>query len=165
MGEAGNFVGVWLIQFLMLVGLVGLLLPIFPGLLVMWLAALGYGVLYGFSTLGIVLYAIITILVIAGSFADNVLMGAGARKGGASWKTIIVAMVAGLLGTVAFPPLGGLIAAPIAILLLEYSRLREWDKAWQALKGMAAGWGLSFVARFVIGLIVMGLWWLWVWKG
>jgi hypothetical protein len=30
---------------------------------------------------------------------------------------------------------------------------------------MAAGWGLSFVVRFLIGLLVMGLWWLWVWKG
>lgn len=165
MGDAGNFLGIWLIQFLMLVGLVGLILPIFPGLLVMWLAALGYGVLYDFGTLGIVLFVVITILVVAGSLVDNVLMGAGALKGGASWVTMLVAMAAGVLGTLALPPVGGFIAAPLAILLLEYSRLKDWDKAWQALKGMATGWGLSFVARFVIGLIVMGLWWLWVWKG
>jgi hypothetical protein len=29
---------------------------------------------------------------------------------------------------------------------------------------MAAGWGLSFVARFSIGFIMMILWWLWVWQ-
>lgn len=165
MTELGDFAGIWLVQIFMLVGLVGLVLPIFPGLVVMWLAALGYGVMSGFSTLGIVLFAIITILVIGGSLVDNVLMGAGARQGGASWTTILAAMGAGLVGTLLFPPIGGFIAAPLAVLALEYYRLKEWELAWRALRGMAAGWGLSFAARFLIGLLVMGLWWLWVWKG
>ena len=154
-----------LVQIIMLVGLFGLVVPIFPGLVVMWLAALGYGVASGFSTLGIVLFAIITILMIAGSLADNVLMGAGARKGGASWTTIAVALVAGVIGTLLLPPFGGLIAAPAAVVLLEYSRLRDWPKAMAALRGLATGWGLSFVVRFIIGLFIQILWWLWVWQG
>ncbi|MDI6693401.1 MAG: DUF456 domain-containing protein [Anaerolineales bacterium] len=165
MSEIFNFLGVWLIQFLMLVGLLGLILPIFPGLLVMWLTALAYGVVYGFSSVGTAIFVVISVLALAGSLVDNVLMGAGARQGGASWSTILVAMVAGVVGTLIFPPIGGLITAPGAVLLLEYSRLRDWNKAWQALRGMATGWGLSFVARFAIGLVIMALWWLWVWKG
>jgi uncharacterized protein YqgC (DUF456 family) len=131
----------------------------------MWLAALGYGVVAGFSNLGIVLFVLITLLMIAGVTVDNILMGIGARRAGASWWTIAAAFVAGVLGTVLFPPIGGLIAAPLAVLLLEYRRFGEWDKAWQALKGLALGWGLSFVARFLIGLLMMGLWWLWAWRG
>ena len=154
-----------LVQILMLVGLFGLIVPVFPGLVVMWLAALGYGVASGFSTLGIVLIVIISILMVVGSFADNLLMGAGARKGGASWTTIAVALAAGVIGTLLLPPIGGLIAAPAAVLLLEYSRLREWQKAMQALRGLATGWGLSFVVRFIIGVIIQLLWWLWVWQG
>lgn len=154
-----------LVQIIMLVGLFGLVVPIFPGLVVMWLATLGYGVASGFSTLGIVLFVIITILMIAGSLADNVLMGAGARKGGASWLTIGAALVAGVIGTLLLPPFGGLIAAPAAVVLLEYSRLRDWPKAMAALRGLATGWGLSFVVRFIIGLFIQILWWLWVWQG
>jgi len=154
-----------LVQMLMLVGLFGLIVPVFPGLVVMWLAALGYGVASGFSTLGIVLIVIISILMVVGSFADNLLMGAGARKGGASWTTIAVALAAGVIGTLLLPPIGGLIAAPAAVLLLEYSRLRDWQKAMQALRGLATGWGLSFVVRFIIGVIIQLLWWLWVWQG
>jgi uncharacterized protein YqgC (DUF456 family) len=161
----GEFLGVWLVQIMLLVGLVGLILPIFPGLVVMWLGTLAYGVMYGWSTLGIVLFVIITALVIAGSLVDNVLMAAGTRQGGASWTTVLAAMAAGLIGTLAFPPIGGFIAAPLAVLALEYYRLKDWDLAWKALRGMAAGWGLSFVVRFLIGLLVMGLWWLWVWRG
>jgi uncharacterized protein YqgC (DUF456 family) len=154
-----------LVQMLMLVGLFGLIVPVFPGLVVMWLAALGYGVASGFSTLGIVLFVIISILMVVGSFADNLLMGAGARKGGASWTTIAVALAAGVIGTLLLPPIGGLIAAPAAVLLVEYSRLRDWQKAMQALRGLATGWGLSFVVRFIIGVIIQLLWWLWVWQG
>jgi len=38
-------------------------------------------------------------------------------------------------------------------------------KAWESLRGLATGWGLSFVVRFGIGVVMMCLWWLWVWKG
>ena len=162
MSEFSAIFSMWLTQFFMLVGLFGLIVPIFPGLVVMWLAALGYGVMTGFGTLGIVLFIIITILMIVGSFVDNLLMGAGARQSGASWKTILAAMLAGVIGTIVIPPVGGFIAAPLAILLLEYSRLRDWKLARQAVFGLATGWGLSFVVRFLIGLIIMVLWWIWV---
>src|SRR3990172_6492428 len=69
----------------MLIGLVGLVIPIFPGILVIWLAALGYGVVTGFTTLGTILFVLITLLMLFGVTIDNILMGAGARQGGASW--------------------------------------------------------------------------------
>jgi uncharacterized protein YqgC (DUF456 family) len=154
-----------LTQTIMLVGLFGLIVPVFPGTVVIWLAALGYGVVTGFHTLGIVLFVIITILMLAGTLVDNLFMGAGARKGGASWRTIIVALLAGVLGTLLFPPIGGFIAAPLAILLLEYTRTHDMQQAWQALRGLATGFGLSVVVRFVIGVMMMILWWIWVWQG
>jgi hypothetical protein len=147
----------------MLVGLFGLIVPVFPGTVIMWLAALGYGIVAGFDTAGIILFVLITLLMLTGTVVDNLFMGAGARKGGASWGTILLALLAGVIGTFAFPPVGGLIAAPLAVLLLEYSRSRDWQKAWLALRGLAAGWGLSFVARFGIGLLMLVLWLIWAW--
>ncbi len=155
-----------LVQLFMLVGLFGMLVPIFPGLVVMWLPALGYGIATRFSsTLGIVLFVIITLLMLFGSLIDNIMMGAGARKGGAAWLTILVALVAGVAGTILFPPIGGIIAAPLAIFLLEWLRLKDAKKAWRAFSGLTVGWGLSFFVRFGIGVVMMLLWWLWVWKG
>jgi hypothetical protein len=155
----------WVTQIVMLLGLLGLVVPIYPGLVVMWLAGLGYGIVQGFNPLGWVVFALMTILMLFGTVIDNILMGAGAKKSGASWAGIGVALLAGLVGTVLFPPLGGLIAAPLAVLGYEYWRQKDWQKAWAALRGLALGWGLSFLARFAIGLGIMGLWWLWVWKG
>jgi uncharacterized protein YqgC (DUF456 family) len=147
--------------FVMLVGLVGLVIPVFPGVLVIWLAALGYGVVTGFETLGIVIFIILTVLMIIGVTVDNVLMGAGARRGGAAWSSVIVGMLAGILGTLLVPPIGGLVAAPGAVLLMEYLRGRDWDRAWQATRGLALGWGLSFFARFGIGVLMIGAWLIW----
>ena len=69
---------------LLLIGLFGLIVPIFPGLAVMWLSALGFGLVKGFSTLGIWMFVLITLLAIAGSLVDNLLTTVGSRQGGGS---------------------------------------------------------------------------------
>jgi len=155
----------WISLFFMLLGLFSLIVPILPGLVIMWLAALAYGIVNGFNMLGVVVMVIITVLAISGSLADNLLMGVGAHKGGASWWTILVALLAGIAGTLIFPPLGGFIAAPAAMMLLETIRLGDWRKAWEALRGLATGFGLSIVVRFLLGVVILGLWLVWVWKG
>lgn len=160
-----NFLLVALVQLFMAVGLVGLLIPVFPGITIIWLSALGYGLAAGFGRLGVVLFVFISILFVIGTLVDNLFMGAGARRSGAAWSTILWAAVAGVVGTFIVPPVGGLIAAPLVVLGLEYRRSRDWEKARQALTGLLAGWGLSFVVRFAIGLVMMALWWLWVWRG
>jgi uncharacterized protein YqgC (DUF456 family) len=149
----------------MLVGLFGSLVPFFPGLLIIWLAALGYGLIAGFGTLGTILFILTTLLLVAGMLVDNLLAGYGAFQGGASWLSITVALLAFMAGTIFFPPLGGLIAAPLAVLLLEFVRKKNMRQAWLAVRGLAAGWGVSYAVRFVIGIVMILFWWLWVLKG
>jgi len=151
----------WITLVIMGVGLFGLIVPVFPGITVIWLAALGYGVITHFTALGWVLLAVITLLFIGGVTIDNVLMGAKARKEGAAWSSLTLGYLAGILGTIFFPPLGGIIAAPLVVLLLEYLRQRDIKKALASLKGLAIGWGASFVVRFFIGLAMIGIWLVW----
>jgi uncharacterized protein YqgC (DUF456 family) len=160
-----NVTIVVLTQIFMLVGMFGLIVPIYPGLIIMWLASLGYGVVTGFNTPAIVIFVLLTLLMLVGTLIDNVLLGAGARQGGASWLSIGVSLVAGIVGTIIFPPFGGIIAMPVVILLMEYGRVQDWKKAWLALRGLATGFGLSYVIRLGLGILMMVLWWIWVWKG
>jgi hypothetical protein len=145
----------------MLVGLFGLIIPVFPGILVIWLAALGFGLVVGFNTLGIVIFIFITILAVVASVIDNVFMAAGARQGGAAWTTLILGITAGVVGTILFPPIGGLILAPLVIFLLEWRKQKEWRKAFQSIRGIAVGWGFSFVFRFGIGVLMIICWIIW----
>lgn len=145
----------------MLVGLFGLIIPIFPGNVVMWLAALVYGLVFGFGRLGAIIFAIITLLMMVAVVADNVLMGAKAREKGADWGSITLALIAGVVGTMIFPPIGGLIATPLALYLAELQRRRNAEEAMNVVKALLTGWGLAFIVRFGIGVVMFGLWGIW----
>ena len=145
----------------MLIGLFGLIIPIFPGNVVMWLAALVYGLIFGFGRLGGIMFAIITILMLAAAAADNLLMGAKAREKGADWGSIVLALTAGVVGTIIFPPIGGLIAAPVVLYWAEFRRLGSADEAKTVVKALLTGWGLAFVVRFALGLVMLTLWGIW----
>lgn len=145
----------------MLFGLFGLIIPIFPGNVVMWLAALVYGLVFGFGKLGGIMFAIITLLMLVAVAADNVLMGAKAREKGADWGSIILALVAGVIGTMLLPPIGGLIAAPLVLYLAELQRRRDADEAKKVVIALMTGWGLAFVVRFGLGVVMFGLWGIW----
>jgi uncharacterized protein YqgC (DUF456 family) len=150
-----------LITLTMLVGLFGLVIPIFPGNVVMWVAALIYGLVFGFGTKGVIIFILLTMLMVIAALADNVLMGAKARDKGASWLSIILALGAGVLFTLIFPPLGGIIAAPLVLFVSEYLRLKDHGKALEVMRALLAGWGWSFVVRFGIGIVMMILWLIW----
>lgn len=150
-----------LIYLIMAVGLVGMIIPIYPGVVIIWAAALIHGLITGFATQEIWVLVLLTTLMIAGTLVDNVLMGGKARQAGASWTSIAGALLAGIVGTFAFPPLGGIVAAPTLLFLLEYARLRDSQKAWGVTKGLLTGWGLSFAARFLIGLLMIVVFVVW----
>lgn len=146
---------------IMAVGLFGMVIPIYPGVTIIWAAALIHGIATGFAVLEIWVLVIITLLMIGGTLIDNLLMGGKARQAGASWLSIVGALLGGLIGTFAFPPIGGIVAAPTMLFLLEYARIRDSQEAWDTTKGLLTGWGLAFVARFLIGLAMIVVWILW----
>lgn len=150
-----------LIYLIMGVGLLGMVIPIYPGVVIIWVAVLAHGLVTGFATLEIWVLVVISLLAITGMLVDNFLMGGKARQAGASWVSIGGSLLAGLVGTFAFPPLGGLIAAPTLLFLLEYARLRDSAEAWGITKGLLTGWGISFVARFIIGSLMIVVWAVW----
>jgi uncharacterized protein YqgC (DUF456 family) len=145
----------------MLVGLFGLIIPIFPGNVVMWLAALVYGLIFGFGRLGGIIFTILTLLMFVAVLADNFLMGAKAREKGADWGSIILALIAGVIGTIVLPPIGGIIAAPLVLYLMEMQRLGDSEEAKKVVKALLTGWGLAFVVRFGIGILMFALWGIW----
>ena len=147
----------------MLFGLAVLLIPILPGLVIIWAAALGYGIFSGFGVLGWIMFAILSILMIVGSFVDNVLMGTSAHKEGTPWWVILLALVGAIAGNFLLPVVGGVLAALLTLFLVELVRLRNSKKAFNSMKGMLVGCGWAVVIRFIIGLVMVGLWMIWAW--
>jgi uncharacterized protein len=147
----------------MLVGL--LVIPILPGQVIIWVAALGYGLTVGFGTLGWISFAILTVLMLAGSIIDNILMGASAHKEGAPWWVILIATAAAIIGSfvIPVPIIGGILAALLTLFAIEWIRRKDWRMALASIKGMLIGWGWAFLIRFIIGIVMIGLWLIWAW--
>lgn len=145
----------------MVMGLFGLIIPFFPGITVIWALCILYGILFGFGTWGIVSIILITLLAIFGWVADNVLMGAKARAGGAHWLSILTAFVAGFVASLVITPLGGILIALGSIFLVEYAYEKDAETALNAMKSFFSGLGWAFVLRFVSGALMILVWGLW----
>ncbi len=146
----------------MLFGLFSVFIQVLPGPLIIWIPTLVYGLLTGFNLASGILFALITLLMLFGSVVDNLIMGKKAREQGASWLASAVSLAAGVLGSLVFPPFGGLIAALLGLFAVEYFRLRDLRKALVSTKSMAIGCGWASVARFGIGCVMILLWLAWI---
>jgi len=153
--------------FVLLVGLFGLIMPVFPGLVIMWLGTLVYaivqssaGQMTGWDWFAFVL---ITVLMVVGNIADNIIIARKMRDQYVPWSSILIAFAAGIVASIFFTPLIGLVAAPLGLFLAELRRLKNRDEAIKSTKAYMIGWGWAFGARFTIGIAITVLWMLWAW--
>ena len=153
--------------FFMLVGLAGLVIPIFPGLTVIWLATLIYALvqtsIQSVTWFEWVLFTIITLLMIAGSIVDNIIIASRVREKQVPWRSIIVGYLAGIIASLFFTPLIGIAAAPLGLFGAEYLRLRDHRIAFASTRAWMTGWGVTIAVRISIGIIMIGLWMIWAW--
>lgn len=141
----------------------GLAIPLFPGGVIIWIAAIIYGLVVGLDTWGVVTLVLISILAIVSTLADNVLMGTKAKDAGGSWWSILIAFAVALIVSLVLTPIAGLVAAPLALYSVEMIRLRDHDNAWHVTRALLTGWGLAFAVRFGLAIVKILLWGGWVW--
>jgi len=158
----GEFGITFLAGCVMLLGLIGLVAPVIPDVALIWLAALGYGLLAGWGPAGPYLFALITLLALAAAAAEIWGSGVGARVGGASLFGIAGGLLLGAFGLVFFSPVGGVIGLLLGTFLVEWWRLKDSRKAAQGMLGMGVGFGLGFGLKVVLALAMVGLWIVWV---
>lgn len=139
-------------------GLIGVLLPLVPGPLLIWLTVLAYDLIRGFSWRGGGVFAALTVLMLAGSTTELWLSSAGARRGGASGCALAAAAVAGVVGFVFFSVLGAILLPALTVLIVELLRLRDLRHAARAGRGYLAGWLLSAGAELMAALFMIALW-------
>ena len=82
-------------------GLLGLMIPVFPGLTVMWIATLVYAIIQAMvgnmTGWGWFLFVVITLLMIGGNIVDNIIIAKHVRDKDVPWSSIIWAFVIGIV--------------------------------------------------------------------
>jgi uncharacterized protein len=151
----------------LIVGLLGLLIPVFPALVVMWLATLIYALIENaagrMAWIDWLLFALITALMLFGSVIDNIIIARKMRGQSIPWGSIAMAFLAGIIASVFLTPLIGMVASPLSLFGVEYLRLHDRKLAFTSAKTYMIAWGWSFAAVFGVGILMIILWLLWAW--
>ncbi len=153
----------WIILAGMILGLGGLVIPVFPGITIIWALGLVYGIFSRFESGGGWWFALLTVLAVAGWLSDNLLMSAKARQSGARWSSIALALAAGVIFSLILTPLVGIVGCLAALFAAEYAYRRNTDETLVVVRDMLIGWGWAFVARFGLGALMIIAWSIWAW--
>lgn len=148
----------WIALAVMLVGLIGVILPVVPGVILIWLAVLVYAIAENFATIDPITFAVITLLGAAGATSELWMSQTGARMAGASLRSQLIGLATGVVGAIiggvffgvgAVP--GALIGSLLGIFLAERWRCSNWREALRSTGGWLLGWALSTLIQFLIG--------------
>ena len=146
---------------IMVVGLCGVIIPILPGLLLIWITAFVYGFIVGFTPVGIGVMMVLTVLVAISVIKGFVIPKQTATASGASGWSQVGGLVGAIIGFFLIPVIGVLVGALVGVLLVEILLKGNWDEAWTATKGTAKGFGISAVVDLGLGMVMLAAWSVW----
>jgi uncharacterized protein YqgC (DUF456 family) len=146
-----------LVGLAILVGLVGIVIPVLPGSVLIGAAVLTWAVLTN-SVAGWTVFGACAVLLLAGAAITWVVQARHTRAAGVPGRSLVVAGLAGIVGFFVIPVVGLLLFFPLGLFLAEYLRLRDPRRAWaSALVGLKAT-GLGMLAELGLALASAGLW-------
>jgi uncharacterized protein len=151
-----------LVALAMAVGIAGTVLPVLPGLLLVWGAALAYGIVEGFGPVGWTAFAVISLMALLGTVAGFVLPHRAAGGSGASRWSVWFAFAVGVVGFFVVPVVGMLLGTVLGLFAAELYRTRALDAAWRSTLATLKGFGVSTLVQLAAGLTMAIVWVTWV---
>ena len=146
-----------------LVGVAGTVIPVLPGSILIGAAPDGPGQEAGAGTAGWVVFAVAMVFVASGMAASAVLTGRKLKEHAIPSRSIVAALVAGVVGMFVIPVVGLFVGFAAGLLLSELSRTRNLGTAamssWAALKAT----GLGMLAEFGLACLAASTWVIGVW--
>jgi hypothetical protein len=147
---------------LILVGLVGIVVPVLPGLLLVVGGVLVWALIEG-SALAWGIFAVSVVIAVAGYVLQYTVPGRRMRERGVSSSTLFLAMLLGVVGFFVIPVVGAVVGFVAGIFAVELSRSRDGSQAWTRTKhalvavlhsmGIELAAALAITALYVAGVV------------
>ena len=149
-------VGEVLIGLVLIVGVLGTVLFVFPGLLLQLLAVFVWAAVDGSGVAWAV--AIVSLFVAAGATVVKYLVpGKRMRSSGVPMAVLAPAVILAIVGFFVIPVVGAPIFFVASIYLIELVRVGP-SQAWPTTKASVGAVALSVGIEFAAALIILGLW-------
>ncbi len=155
-----NYWALTVTTILILIGLAGTVLPVIPGVVIVWLGLIVYK-LWVPEDLTWTFIIINGVLALVAQILDFVMSYYGARRFGATWRGGVGALLGAIIGPFVLTPLVGLILGPIiGAVIGELSAGRTAKESGKAGVGTIVGAILSSVLKLAIAAFMAG-WFYW----
>ncbi|HET8594508.1 MAG TPA: DUF456 domain-containing protein [Intrasporangium sp.] len=141
----------------MVVGTIGIVVPVLPGLFLVWGASAVWALVEQDRTAWVVL-AVTTMLYAAGLVAQYSLPGRRLREAGVGTRVVVLALLAAVVGFFVVPVLGAPLFFVGAIYLMSRLQLGDHASAGQATRHAVRAIGLSMGIELLTALAIMTTW-------
>lgn len=146
-----------LLGLLMAVGLVGVVLPVLPGLLLIAVTGVAWAWLEDGSAPWVVLGIMLVVLVI-GTVAKYVLPHRTLKEAGAPRSTLLLGVVGAIVGFFAIPVVGLVIGGIAGVWLGEFQRLNDSGAAWRSTWATTKAIGVGMLLELAAGVLAVLIW-------
>ncbi|GAB4076531.1 DUF456 domain-containing protein [Nostocoides australiense] len=155
-GTAGS-ASIWVPGLLIVAGILGIIVPVIPGLLIAVLGVLIWALDLG-TTTGWVVFGICLAIYAAGLAMQFLLPGRRMKAAGIGTSTLLLGALLGIIGFFVIPVIGGPLGFVLGIYLVEMGQSRDRAQAWAqtkvALRGVLHSMGIELIA----GMSVLTTW-------
>jgi uncharacterized protein YqgC (DUF456 family) len=148
---------VWVPALLIAVGLVGVVVPVLPGLLLV-LAAILLWAWDASTPLGWGVFVLAALLWLGGMGLKYLVPGRRMRRSGVRTSTLVLGVALGIVGFVVIPVVGGPLGFVLGIYAVEHSRWRDRGVAWASTTSAVQAVALSVGIELVTGLAMATAW-------
>ncbi|WP_433198154.1 DUF456 domain-containing protein [Nocardia sp. CA-107356] len=140
-----------------LVGLLGIIVPILPGVILIFGAIAVWAFVEGGATAWTV-FAVSTAFLVLSGIIKYTWPGRKMKDAGVSNRALFLGAVLGIVGFFVIPVVGLFVGFVLGVYLSELQRLRENQQAWQATVHALKGVGLSMLIELFGALLATGVW-------
>jgi len=145
-----------LVGLAVLVGLVGIVVPVLPGSILILGAVLVWAAASA-TALGWVVFALVTTLLVVGGFVKYAVPGRGLKTAGVPNRTLVAGGLLGIVGFFVIPVVGLFVGFVLGVYLSELQRV-GLDAAWPSTRAALKAAGLSLLIELAAGLLAATAW-------
>ena len=139
------------------VGLVGVVVQVLPGLFLVAAAVIVWGVVTG----GAVGWTVVGVAVLATGLAfvgEYLLAGRHLKRAGVPFSTMVVGGVLGIVGFFVIPLVGLIIGFVLGVFAAEWLRARDHRTAWRSTVAALQATGLTILVELAGALLTTAAW-------
>jgi uncharacterized protein YqgC (DUF456 family) len=141
----------------MLPGLLGVFIPLIPGIPYMFVVALVFAFADRFQHLSGAELSLLAVIAIVSLVIDYLAGILGARAGGASKKALLFGFIGLILGVIVLPPFGGILGIFLGVLVAELAGGKTIRTAFKAGQGSVIGALTGIGINLVLALLSLVL--------